>query len=154
MKRALSIVAAALMVVVVASIVAQARTTHGRQRATTVHVIEHGTTDKVIDTGKPGDSTGDLFTWHNKVYDDTDTTVAGSDQGECVRISPKQGSWECTWVTWVAGGSISVEGAFYDTKDSTLAIIGGTGTYKDATGEMDLVAKNGGEYDFIFKLSQ
>ena len=153
MKRALSVAFAALLVVLALSLIAQARTTHG-SRATTVHVIEHAKTDKVIDTGKAGDTTGDLLTWHNKVYDATDTSVAGSDQGECIRISPKQGTWECTWITWIGSDSITVEGPFYDTKDSTLAITGGTGAYKDATGEMDLVAKNGGaEYDFIFKIS-
>lgn len=155
MKKALSIAAAALAVVLVAGLVAQARTTHHSTRATTVHVIEHATTDVVIDTGKTGDTTGDLLTWHNKVFDETDTTAAGRDQGECTRISPKQGTWECTWITWVAGGSITVEGPFYDTKDSVFAITGGTGAYKDATGEMQLVSKNGGaEYDFIFNLSQ
>lgn len=154
MKRALTIAAAAASIVLVAGLVAQARSTHGSTRASVVHVIEHATTDKVIDTGKPGDSTGDLLTWHNKVYDETDTSIAGKDQGECVRIDPKAGSWECTWITWVSGGSLTVEGAFYDTKDSTLAITGGTGTYKDATGEMQLVSKNGGtEYDFIFNVS-
>ncbi len=119
-----------------------------------VHVIEHATTDHVIDTGQAGDSTGDLLTWHNKVYDQTDTSVAGSDQGECTRISPRQGTWECTWITWVDGGSITVEGPFYDTKDGVLAITGGTGAYASASGEMQLVSKNGGaEYDFIFNLT-
>ena len=158
MRKAFSVIAAAAAVVLVAGLVAQARTAHGSShgtgRATVVHVIEHAKTDVVIDTGKTGDSTGDLLTWHNKVYDQTDTSVAGHDQGECVRISPKQGTWECTWITWVTGGTISVEGPFYDTKDSTLAITGGTGAYKDASGEMQLVSQNGGtEYDFIFNLS-
>ncbi|MGH2596047.1 MAG: allene oxide cyclase family protein [Actinomycetota bacterium] len=153
MRKALSIAAAALAIVLVAGLVAQARTTRNT-RATVVHVIEHAKTDTVIDTGKAGDTTGDLLTWHNKVYDETDTSVAGKDQGECIRISPKQGTWECTWITWVAGGSITVEGPFYDTKDSVLAITGGTGTYADATGSMQLVSKNGGtEYDFIFNIS-
>ncbi len=154
MRRFAVIAAAAAAVVLVAGMVAQARSPHRSQRATTVHVIEHATTDKVIDTGKKGDTTGDLLTWHNKVYDETDTTVAGSDQGECIRISPKQGTWECTWITWLDGGSITVEGPFYDTKDSVLAITGGTGAYASAAGDMQLVSKNGGtEYDFIFSLT-
>ena len=154
MRKTMTIAAAAASIVLVVGLVAQARSAHRSTRTTVVHVIEHATTDKVIDTGKPGDSTGDLLTWHNKVYDDTDSAVVGKDQGECVRINPKTGSWECTWITWVSGGSLTVEGAFYDTKDSTFAITGGTGLYKDATGEMQLVSKNGGaEYDFIFNVS-
>jgi allene oxide cyclase len=154
MRRFAVIAAAAAVVVLVAGMVAQARSPHHALRATTLHVIEHATTDKVIDAGKAGDTSGDLLTWHNKIYDETDTSVVGSDQGECTRISPKQGTWECAWITWLDGGSITVEGPFYDAKDSVLAITGGTGAYASATGDMQCVAKNGGtEYDFIFNLT-
>ena len=154
MRKVAIIAATAAVVVLVAGMVAQAQSGHRVRRATTVHVIEHATTDKVIDTGKDGDSTGDLLTWHNKVYDETDTTVAGSDQGDCIRISPKQGTWECRWITWLDGGSITVEGAFYDTKNSVLAITGGTGAYANVTGEMQLQSIDGGaKYDFIFNIT-
>ena len=154
MRRFAVIAALAAVVVLVAGMVAQARNPHRAGRATTVNVIEHATTDKVIDTGKAGDSSGDLLTWHNKLYDETDTSVVGSDQGSCIRIAPKQGTWECTWINWVEGGSITVEGPFYDTKDSsTFAITGGTGAYKDATGEMDLAVHGTVGYDFIFNLT-
>ena len=152
MKRALSVAFAALLVVLALSLIAQARTVHS-SRASTVTVIEHAKTDWVTDTGKKGDSAGDLLTWHNKVYDSTDTSVAGHDQGECTRISPVHGSWECTWITWIGPDSITVEGPFYDTKDSTLAITGGTGAYANATGEMDVVMMNGGtEYAFDYRV--
>jgi Allene oxide cyclase len=154
MRKIAIIAATAAVVVLIAGMVAQAQSGHRARRATTVHVIEHATTDKVIDTGKKGDSSGDLLTWHNKVYDETDTSVAGSDQGDCIRISPKQGTWECRWITWLDGGSITVEGAFYDTKDSVLAITGGTGAFANVTGEMQLLSINGGaEYDFIFDIT-
>jgi allene oxide cyclase len=118
-----------------------------------IHVIEHATTDTVVDTGAAGDSTGDLLTFHNDVYDATDTAKVGTDQGECIRIDPAAGSWECRWVTILDRGSITVEGPFYDTSSSTLAVTGGTGAYRDARGQMKLVARSGGtEYDFIFKL--
>ncbi len=153
MKKFAIVASVAAVVVLVAGLVAQARSPRGAARATTVNVIEHAKTDKVIDTGKAGDSTGDLLTWHNKLYDETDTSVVGSDQGECIRISPKQGTWECTWINWLEGGSITVEGPFYDTKDSVLAITGGTGAYANATGEMQLISMNGGtEYGFDFTL--
>src|SRR6266581_253540 len=71
-----------------------------------LHVIEHATTDTVVDIGDPGDSTGDLLTFHNDVYDQSDTKVVGTDQGECVRIDPAAGSWECRWITILQGGSI------------------------------------------------
>jgi len=53
----------------------------------------------------------------------------------------------------LARGQITVEGPFYDTKNSILAITGGTGAYRDASGQMSLNSCNGGkEYDFIFHI--
>jgi hypothetical protein len=118
-----------------------------------VRVIEHAKTDVVTDTGAAGDTAGDLLTWHNVLYDGTNTKAVGHDQGECIRISPKKGSWECTWINFVPGGSITVEGPFYDTEDSVLAITGGTGMYRNARGTMELRSRKGGtEYAFIFNV--
>jgi hypothetical protein len=64
------------------------------------------------------------------------------------------GSWECSWINWVPGGSITVEGPFFDTKDSTLAVTGGTGNYAGAGGSLQLHSMNGGaKYDFLFTFS-
>ncbi|MGE5226390.1 MAG: allene oxide cyclase family protein [Planctomycetaceae bacterium] len=118
---------------------------------TTIHVIEHALSDKVTDTGKDGDSPGDLLTWHNPLFNSTNSKRVGHDQGDCIRISPKNGSWECRWISFVPGGSITVEGPFYDTRDNVLAITGGTGMYRNARGTMALMSRKGGtEYDFIF----
>jgi hypothetical protein len=118
-----------------------------------IHVIEHAVSDTVTDTGPAGDSPGDLLTFHNPIFDASDTTRVGSDQGDCIRISPKVGTWECRWVTWLAGGSITVEGPFFDTHDSVLAVTGGTGAYRNARGSMTLKSRAGGtEFDFIFNL--
>jgi hypothetical protein len=118
-----------------------------------VHVIEHAVTDTVVQSGGSGDVTGNTLTFHNKVYDTADSRQVGRDQGFCIRIAPAEGSWECFWTTFLAGGQITVEGPYYDTKNSVLAITGGTGAYRDARGQMNLNSRNGGkEYDFIFHL--
>ena len=45
-------------------------------------------------------------------------------------------------------------GPYYDTHNSVLAITGGTGAYRNARGQMSLLARDGGkEYDFIFRIS-
>jgi hypothetical protein len=124
--------------------------------ATTITVVEHATTDKVIDVGKQGDSPGDLLTFHNKVYDETDTTVVGNDQGYCVRIGPKQGSWECVYSTFLEAGSITVETPFYDAADSVGAITGGSGAYASASGSIDLhcfVEGNITKCEFVFNIA-
>ena len=121
----------------------------------TVHVIEHANTDTVVDTGASGDTTGDLLTFHNPVFDSNNSAKVGHDRGDCIRISPAQGTWECRWVTHLQGGSITVEGPFNDHSDTTLPITGGSGTYRDARGQMALKSRAGGtQYDFIFSVDR
>jgi hypothetical protein len=103
----------------------------------TITVVEHATTDKVIDVGKKGDSTGDILTFHNDLYDETDTTQVGTDQGQCTRMSPKKGTWECWWTVTLEGGQITIEGPYLDETNTVLAAVtGGTGVYENARGSM------------------
>jgi hypothetical protein len=156
MKRILLIAAAvSAAFVLVASIVAGANTSAPRlHQARTIRVVEHATTDKVVDIGETGDSPGDLLTFRNKLYDATDTSIVGHDQGGCVRISPALGTWQCSWTNFLAGGQINVEGPFSDTSEETvLAVNGGTGTFQNVRGEMELHVRAGGtKFLFVFRL--
>jgi len=78
---------------------------------TRLAVIEHATTDTVVDLTTNGDSTGDLLTFHNELFDAGNENVVGTDQGECVRIEVGV-SWECRWINFLEGGSSTVEGPF------------------------------------------
>jgi allene oxide cyclase len=119
----------------------------------TIHVIEHAETDTTVDVGKKGDSTGDILTFHNKVFDQQDQKSVGNDLGRCIRVEAGR-SYECAWTTSLDDGQITVEGPFYDQHDSVLAITGGTGAYRQARGEMLLRSRKGGsEFDFVFKLA-
>ena len=109
MRKTFVIAAAAIAVVLVAGYVAQAGTAH-RRAATVIHVVERATTDLVIDTGPTGDSSGDLLTFANDLYDETNVDKVGRDQGSCIRINTTEGSWECTWINFLKGGAITVEG--------------------------------------------
>ena len=113
-------------------------------------VVERATTDTVIDTDASGtDTTGDLLTFHNRLYKGGD--VVGRDLGSCIRVTVGR-SWHCAWTNVLEGGTIAVEGPFYDSSDSTLAVTGGTGVYRRATGQMVLHALNdaGTKYSFSF----
>ena len=124
----------------------------GAQTARTITVIEHATTDVTTDTGKRGDSVGDVLTFANTVFDAADTKKVGTDQGYCVRVVAGS-SYECNWTLILPRGQIVVEGPFFDAKDSTLAITGGTGGYAGARGSMRLHALKGGkEYRFAYRL--
>ncbi len=122
-------------------------------KVTRLHVIEHATTDTVVDLTANGDSSGDLLTFHNEVYDETNSEVVGTSHGECVRIEVGV-SWECRWVNTFENGSITVEGPFLDAGPSVLAITGGTGDYRAARGSMRLAFHDeaGTEFDFIFRI--
>jgi len=121
---------------------------------TTVHVIEHAITDKEIPSGGGKDVKGNLLTFNNPVYNAANSKKVGHDEGFCTRIAPKQGIWECLWTTFLQAGQITVQGPFYDTRNSVLPITGGTGAYRNSRGQMSLLSRNGGkEYDFIFHLS-
>jgi hypothetical protein len=145
-------VGAMVLVVIATALTISFAGTRSVTRPMKLTVVERPLTDTVINTGKKGDSSGDLLTFHNPIYNSTNSHKIGHDQGDCIRISPHAGTWECRWLTYIAGrGAIMVEGAFFDGRDSTLAITGGTQEFRNARGSMKLVAKGGG-YRFIFAL--
>jgi len=118
-----------------------------------IRVVERASTDEVADVGAPGDSPGDLLTFANRLYDETNSTKIGRDQGSCIRISVARGIWQCSWTAWLGGGSVTVEGPFYDSRESNLAITGGTGAFHDATGSMHLGFRaDPAEFDFIYRI--
>src|SRR5262245_45736016 len=118
-----------------------------------LRVVERAETDTVIDNGDSGDSIGDLLAFGNPIYDPANQTKLGDDQGSCVRTVVGK-SWECMYTLILPEGQITVQGPFYDAADSTLAITGGTGAYRDARGQMTLHARNeqGTEYDFTYEI--
>ncbi len=135
---------------------AYAKTAHRKAQAsgTTVHVIEHAVTDTEVPGVGGKDVKGNILTFNNPVFDTANKKQVGHDEGFCTRLDVKQGIWECLWTTFLKGGQITVQGPFYDTRNSTLSITGGTGAYRDARGQMKLKSLNGGKkYDFIFQLS-
>lgn len=153
MKRIAALAVFAVAVAVAAGVALGARDHKGHgSHGKVIHVIEHAATDAVTNTGNGAgaDNAGDILTFANPVYDAKNSKQVGTDQGYCIRIVVGQ-SWECNWTTFLPNGQITVEGPFYDTKDSVLAITGGTGAYSHARGWMKLHSLAGGtQYDFIF----
>jgi allene oxide cyclase len=122
---------------------------------TTLSLIEHAETDTVrhIGPAKEEDSSGDILAFANPVFNASNARKVGSDNGNCVRTAAGE-AWECIWTVSLSGGQITVEGPFYDGKDSTLAITGGTGEYAGAGGQMQLHARDPEEteYDFTYEI--
>ena len=122
---------------------------------TTMSLIEHAETDVVrhIGPAKEEDSAGDILAFANPVFESENKKQVGSDNGSCVRTAAGK-AWECFWTVTLDEGQITVEGPFYDGRDSTLAIIGGTDEFKDASGQMTLHARDPEEteYDFTYEI--
>ena len=127
----------------------------GASAAQPMKFVERAASDAVLDQGTKGDSAGDILTFANDIYDETNVTKVGTDSGWCIRIVAGK-VWECTWTLTLDKGQITVEGPFMDGKDSVLAITGGTGKFKKARGEMLLHARDdkGSAYDFTYKLGK
>ncbi|HEX3325326.1 MAG TPA: allene oxide cyclase family protein [Solirubrobacterales bacterium] len=129
----------------------------GGSDSETIKLIEHAETDTVRHIGPASekDSVGDVLAFANPVFDSSNEKQVGSDNGQCVRTAAGK-AWECIWTVSLSGGQMTVEGPFYDAKDSILAITGGTGDYKDASGQMGLHARDaeGTEYDFTYEVDR
>ena len=153
MRSNVRVLAAAVTVSALALVVSMVSVSAAGPNVTRLVIVERATTDTVVDLTTNGDSTGDLLTFHNELFDESNDDLVGTDQGECVRIEVGV-SWECRWINVLEDGSITVEGPFFDAGPSALAITGGTGAYRGARGSMRLVARNdaGTEFDFIFRI--
>jgi allene oxide cyclase len=153
MARKIGSVLVALLVGGAAFVLGAASASSGITAATSLTVVEHGTTDKVVDVGKKGDSTGDIYTYHNDLYDETDTTRVGSDSGICIRESPKAGTWECMWTEILPDGQITAEGPYSDSAHTwTYAVTGGTGLYENVRGSVVETVNAKGEFVLAYNL--
>lgn len=88
-------------------------------------------------------------------YNAADTKRVGSDQGSCVRTAVAK-SWECEWTLLLPTGHLVVQGPYFDSADSVLAITGGTGIWAQARGQMVLHARNaqGTAFDFRYHVTK
>jgi allene oxide cyclase len=141
-----AVIASFLMGATAISIASVAKVTEPEE----IRVVERALHNTVTDTGAAGDTAGDLLTFANPIYQSGEQI--GRDQGDCIRIDPAEGKWECRWITYVGGGGITVEGPFYDSKDSTMAITGGTGRFQNARGTMHLHALSATKFQFTFSV--
>jgi len=140
-------------IAVAGGLIAAASAAGPASAAQELKMVEHATTDAVTDTGASGDSAGDVLTFANEVYDADDKAKIGADQGICFRTVVGK-AWECFWTLSLDKGQLTVEGPFYDSGDSVLAITGGTGEFAGAQGDMLLSAKgtDGKAYYFTYRI--
>ena len=98
----------------------------------------------VTDLGEPGDSVGDLLTFDQPLLDARGERI-GTNSGICVRTRVGH-SYQCQWTLTLANGTIQVAGRERDEGGSMIPIIGGTGDYAGASGEMRSVNNGDGTF--------
>lgn len=119
-----------------------------------IKVVERPTNETTAHISAKTDAPGDILSFANPLYEATNKTSIGADQGFCIRTVVGK-SWACNWTNQLKEGTITVTGTFNDAGDSTLVIVGGTGKYAGAHGTMLLHTRTGKPegYDFTFDLT-
>src|SRR5437868_10361750 len=113
------------MAITFAATAVLALTAHAESKTEKLNLVEHATSDAVLDVGAKGDSAGDILTFANEVYDEANKDKAGEDNGWCIRTVAGK-AWECFWTLTLKDGQITVEGPYLDAGDSVVAVTGGT----------------------------
>ena len=97
-------------------------------------VIEHEVRNADVDTGDPGESPGDYFLFESRLLNPHTGDLVGVDSGKCM-IAIR--TFVCDATARINGqGKIVVAGAFFSENDGVIAITGGTGAYRDASGQL------------------
>jgi hypothetical protein len=111
---------------------------------TTLRFYEHDTQQATLDLGTPGTGPGDQFFYAGDLFDHAGGTKNGHTAGQCTTFSGNAGAAGdvlCTATFVLERGQITVQGLFDNAglfgRDETLpwAIVGGTGTYRNARGD-------------------
>ncbi len=99
---------------------------------------------KVIDTGTPGDSVGDILAFDQPLLDEHSNNI-GNNSGTCIRTRTGH-SFQCQWTLTLETGSIQVAGREFEQGASDISIVGGTGSYAGITGYMKSVNNEDGTF--------
>ena len=104
---------------------------------------------RIIDTGEPGDSAGDILVFDQPLLDKNEQPV-GTNSGTCIRTRAGH-SFQCQWTLTFENGSIQVAGREFDQGTSTLGITGGTGAWAGISGELESTNNNDGTFTQVLR---
>ena len=76
-----------------------------------------------------------------------ESTKIGYEEGECVNLTKKSGSYYCTYLLHLADGTVAVQGTLpLADKQGTIPVTGGTGAYLGAYGTLTYL--DDGTFDY------
>src|SRR5450631_2506298 len=96
-----------------------------------IKIVERPVNETTAHISAKADAPGDILSFANPLFESSNKTQIGSDQGFCIRTALGK-SWQCNWTNQLKDGTIIVNGVFNDAGDSTLSVTGGTGKYAGA----------------------
>lgn len=125
----------------------------GLDSAATFTLLEHQTEFGAIAQHGPASTVDDSFALSSDLYADSNmTTLVGHAGVSCIQTSITRGAAgevECSWTTVLTGGQITATG-IVDLASATTAgavftmpVVGGTGRYRNAHGEVAVKVING-----------
>ena len=115
----------------------------GAQAPTTLELVQ---IDREVKTGlvdnppKRRESAGDVFTVRGPIRD-AQNRRAGTSNGVFTQTGPKSAHGAATFT--LPSGRIAIQGVLGTSGDDTLAVVGGTGAYANATGTVRITQRAG-----------
>ena len=113
-----------------------------------IHLISRATAiNNFVDTGPPGFSPGDIYVFSDRLFlASTPDTQLGTIDGRCVLIDPAAFRFDCSNTAHIPqgepldAGDIMSSGTLTlaEGTTSTIAIVGGTGPYRTARGDVTI----------------
>jgi allene oxide cyclase-like protein len=152
MNRVISLtVAMATLTLLVGGVSLAAQAPANNSNPLVVHLLSRATAiDNFVDTGPAGSSPGDLYVWTDReLLADAPDDQIGTADGRCVLIDPAPLRFDCSITNHIVegqplpAGDVVIAGTLtlVEGSTSTFAIVGGTGPYRTARG--DVIVKLG-----------
>jgi allene oxide cyclase len=114
-------------------------------------LVERVGTEQTIDVGPQGDSLGDMVVFTNYLYDAGNVRQLGTAEGFCLRQTVGK-TWYCSWISKFENGQIATSGLVPEAGETIIPIVGGTGGYVNARGELHFHMRSENLFDLSYEL--
>ncbi|HEY6746237.1 MAG TPA: dirigent protein [Mycobacteriales bacterium] len=96
--------------------------------------------ENYVDIGTPGPGIGDLLVFQDRILDRSGRQV-GVEGGTCTITTLLADGFQthCAGTVLLPGGSIAFQGLVTDAPEKRMAVVGGTGRYRNAAGELTVL---------------
>jgi hypothetical protein len=116
---------------------ASASANHGFNKNVRLVFIEKSTAGTFVDVDKSGgQSVGDVFVFQSDLLDPATNAKVGTVEGHCTLITASGDISDCEASGILAGGQIRVGGESSNANTNVLAVTGGTGIYRNVSGQI------------------